>query len=336
MCRRRRFLGRLLRHLEWEEESVFVVIIDERATVAAEVQDFRGRRLDFPFGRGNQVDDAGALSDAQLLAFATSANHSGILMVVEGGAAFARLLRGGGTREREAVEPDEGGAADGDPVAVDRVGFNLGAVVGEPHIGTEGAGHQKPLFLFVGRDEGRDSSGRVFRDGVRRVGTDGDEVAQMAAVGIHRDAGEEAREERRQVVDRVDEGDVVGGVGFGEEMITRGSMIVGLRTRFSEGWVWFLSTLLFSALHVPNVIFGLPVWAMPIQVVLTFIMGSGLYAIRRMSGTLILPMILHGLWDSSLFLNVATGGVTSMAQYAVYPLAIACVIAVMRHNRKLP
>jgi hypothetical protein len=27
------------------------------------------------------------------------------------------------------------------------------------------------------------------------------------------------------------------GVGFGEEMITRGSMIVGLRTRFSEGKV---------------------------------------------------------------------------------------------------
>jgi uncharacterized protein len=123
------------------------------------------------------------------------------------------------------------------------------------------------------------------------------------------------------------------GVGFGEEMITRGSMIVGLRSRFSEVQVWLISSLLFSALHVPNVIFGLPLAVMPFQVILTFIMGSGLYIIRRMSGTLILPMILHGLWDSSIFLNKATGGEPSAVQFAVYPLAIACVIGVLLNTR---
>jgi hypothetical protein len=40
------------------------------------------------------------------------------------------------------------------------------------------------------------------------------------------------------------------GVGFGEEMITRGSMVVGLRSRFSEGKVWLICSLLFSALQV--------------------------------------------------------------------------------------
>jgi hypothetical protein len=30
------------------------------------------------------------------------------------------------------------------------------------------------------------------------------------------------------------------GVGFGEEMITRGSMIVGLRSRFGESKVWLI------------------------------------------------------------------------------------------------
>jgi membrane protease YdiL (CAAX protease family) len=123
------------------------------------------------------------------------------------------------------------------------------------------------------------------------------------------------------------------GVGFGEEMITRGSLIAGLRSRFGEGWVWLISTSLFSALHVPNVIFGLPMAVMPIQVLLTFIMGSGFYVIRRMSGTLILPMMLHGLWDSSLFLNVATGGEASVAQFAVYPVAIACTITVVLNSR---
>jgi uncharacterized protein len=124
------------------------------------------------------------------------------------------------------------------------------------------------------------------------------------------------------------------GVGFGEEMITRGSLIVGLRSRFSEGKVWLLSSLLFAGLHIPNVLFGVPLWAMPIQVLLTFIMGSGFYAMRRMSSTLVLPMVLHGLWDSSLFLNVAVGGESSDAQFAVYPLAIVCTAAVLLRKRK--
>ncbi len=115
-------------------------------------------------------------------------------------------------------------------------------------------------------------------------------------------------------------------------MITRGSMVVGLRSRFTEGKVWLFSTLLFSAMHVPNVFFGLPMANMPIQVILTFILGSGLYVVRRMSGTLLLPIILHGLWDSSLFLTVATGGTPSSIQFAIYPLAIACALVVVLKN----
>ena len=123
------------------------------------------------------------------------------------------------------------------------------------------------------------------------------------------------------------------GVGFGEEMITRGSMIVGLRSRFPESKVWLISTLLFSALHVPNVLFGLPLAIMPFQILITFILGSGLYVIRRISGTLILSMILHGLWDSSVFLSNATGGTPSAIQAAVYPIAIICTIAFLLKNR---
>ena len=44
---------------------------------------------------------------------------------------------------------------------------------------------------------------------------------------------------------------------------------------------------------------------------------------------MILPMALHGLWDSSLFLSVSMGVTPSAAQFAVYPLAIACAIAVL-------
>lgn len=123
------------------------------------------------------------------------------------------------------------------------------------------------------------------------------------------------------------------GVGFGEEMITRGSLLVGLRSQMTEGRVWFYSTLAFSALHIPNVLFGLPLLAMPTQILLTFIAGSLLYSARRLSGTLLLPMILHGLWDSSAFLPKATGGTDFFPMFLLYPIAIVCAGAVIMQNR---
>lgn len=115
-------------------------------------------------------------------------------------------------------------------------------------------------------------------------------------------------------------------------MTTRASVVVGLRNRFSEGRVWLVSTQLYSALHVPNVLYGLPLLAMPIQVLLTFLIGSAFYVIRRMAGSLILPVVLHGLWDRSLFLGVATEAGPPYAQFAVYRLAVACAAAMLRKN----
>ena len=125
------------------------------------------------------------------------------------------------------------------------------------------------------------------------------------------------------------------GVGFGEEMITRGALVVGLRTKFSEEKVWLYSTLAFSALHVPNALFGEPVGAMLAQLVLTFIFGSLLYVTRRLAGTLLLSMFLHGLWDSSVFLPRATGSDISYLPLVLYPVAIASAIAVVLRNRGL-
>lgn len=45
-------------------------------------------------------------------------------------------------------------------------------------------------------------------------------------------------------------------VGFCEEVATRGALIVGLRGRLTEPWVWFVSTLLFGLMHLPNWVFG--------------------------------------------------------------------------------
>jgi len=122
------------------------------------------------------------------------------------------------------------------------------------------------------------------------------------------------------------------GVGFGEEVITRGTMLVGFRSRLTEGKVWLYSTLFFSALHIPNVLFGLEIVQMPGQLVLTFVFGSLLYATRRLSGTLLLPMLLHGLWDSSVFLPHAAGSDPNPVTTLLYPVAAVCAFVVIRRN----
>ncbi len=123
------------------------------------------------------------------------------------------------------------------------------------------------------------------------------------------------------------------GVGFGEEMINRGTLLVGLRTKYPEGRVWLFSTLAFAALHLPNIFFGAPVLGTLTQFVFAFIVGSLLYSVRRISGTLILAMVLHGLWDSSVFLPGATGDNPFAGAVFIYPIALVCAIAVVLKNK---
>ena len=72
-------------------------------------------------------------------------------------------------------------------------------------------------------------------------------------------------------------------VGFCEETATRGVLVVGFRAAYSEPKVWFLSTLLFGLLHLPNWAFGAGPGAVG-QVVLAFGGGTMLYLTRRLPG----------------------------------------------------
>jgi membrane protease YdiL (CAAX protease family) len=74
-------------------------------------------------------------------------------------------------------------------------------------------------------------------------------------------------------------------------------MIVGFRGTLSEGWVWFLSSLLFGLLHGLNVFFGQSIGATLYQIMFAFLLGTAFYVTRRLTGLLVVNMVIHALWD---------------------------------------
>ncbi|MBO0594977.1 CPBP family intramembrane metalloprotease [Nesterenkonia sp. E16_7] len=128
-------------------------------------------------------------------------------------------------------------------------------------------------------------------------------------------------------------------VGFGEELTLRGVSVVALRGSFGEVGVWFFSSLLFALLHALNVFFGQSAAATLEQIVFAFVIGSALYVVRRVTGTLVICMLVHAFWDFSTFVGGAsTGEATGFAalalfQYAVVVVAIIGLVLVLRQGR---
>ena len=124
-------------------------------------------------------------------------------------------------------------------------------------------------------------------------------------------------------------------VGFTEEIVHRGLLLVALRSRFNEGMVWFLSTLLFACLHFANIGLGQDVVPTLQQVLFAFGAGTIFYILRRTTGSLILAMVLHGVWDFASFADgVGTPAeftyVTSVVYILVIVFALASVAWVIR------
>ncbi|MET0289072.1 MAG: CPBP family intramembrane glutamic endopeptidase, partial [Pseudoxanthomonas sp.] len=128
-------------------------------------------------------------------------------------------------------------------------------------------------------------------------------------------------------------------VGFCEEMTTRGILLVALRGSCrSEAWIWFGSSAMFGLLHATNGFFGIR-WLSLMQVILAFCVGTGLYLLRRLNGTLLLPMLVHAMWDFSTLasdLDQVPGTVAaSIMAVLTYVLSLVLVFVVLRGGRRV-
>lgn len=126
-------------------------------------------------------------------------------------------------------------------------------------------------------------------------------------------------------------------VGFSEEILTRGTGLVGLRGGFGEALSWFFSCLLFGLIHALNALFGQSVGSTMQQILIAFLAGSVFYITRRVSGTLVVCMLLHAWIDFTTFAfadaaidaespTVALAG----AQWIAFVLALVGVAVVLR------
>jgi uncharacterized protein len=101
-------------------------------------------------------------------------------------------------------------------------------------------------------------------------------------------------------------------VGFSEEITYRGLALVGFRRGYGEVRVWIFTALLFGLLHGVNLVLGQGAVLTARQILFAFVLGSIFYAIRRITGTIVVVMVIHALWDFGSFTHVA-GKATGVA-----------------------
>lgn len=90
-------------------------------------------------------------------------------------------------------------------------------------------------------------------------------------------------------------------VGTTEEVTFRGMLPAVIRSRGGgERNAFFVSSALFGLFHLPNLLIGGEVSLVLRQVLLTAVLGTAFYALRRVSGSLIPCIVLHAVYDAML------------------------------------
>jgi uncharacterized protein len=115
-------------------------------------------------------------------------------------------------------------------------------------------------------------------------------------------------------------------VGFAEEFVCRGMLLVGLRGTLQEVAVWALTCVVFGVMHGVNIFLGASVGETVPQIILASLQGSSFYILRRYYGSLIWAMALHGLWDMSIFVQTQSDGPVNLLAALIWPASILALI----------
>jgi len=111
-------------------------------------------------------------------------------------------------------------------------------------------------------------------------------------------------------------------VGFTEEWMYRGLLLAALSRRYGLRKGSFIALALFGALHLLNMAAGMPPISALFQFFMTMLIGSTLLLAAIGSRSLLIPVIVHGLYD---FLTVETGRLVAAGAAPWLPLVVIVI-----------
>jgi membrane protease YdiL (CAAX protease family) len=114
-------------------------------------------------------------------------------------------------------------------------------------------------------------------------------------------------------------------VGFSEELMFRGVLLRGLGRAGGLFRAMALSAVGFALLHAVNVLGGSPPAAVAIQVAITFLIGLCWGPLAVKLGALWPLMVVHWLWDFTLFGLPVLGTRPPLETALMLPVALLCI-----------
>ncbi|UOE43572.1 CPBP family intramembrane glutamic endopeptidase [Agromyces larvae] len=129
-------------------------------------------------------------------------------------------------------------------------------------------------------------------------------------------------------------------VGLGEELFFRGILLQSVRSHHGETVTLLVTAFVFGLGHSVNSAFlGVPVSGIAFQVIVTAAAGVLYYAAFRVTGTLWVPIVLHGLGDYGRWLLGGDGQDHTTPgdiwlQGISWVLAVAVLVSTIREDRR--
>ena len=116
-------------------------------------------------------------------------------------------------------------------------------------------------------------------------------------------------------------------IGVSEELLYRGVVLTFLRDRYREVIAAVGTTLIFGLSHIT---------AGPLGVLASGVFGYLLYYMRRVSGGILVPIVVHTVYDFSIFsaLTTAEPAESGNASFALFLLALVLLLVMIVFHRR--